>query len=380
MNTRESRVLFISVSALIVTGCANAPDDITEVQSAVRFDNESIATPAFYNNDSGSDADYTKIMNFNPYGNAFIIVNIGCDYSGARTQPGNLGSPCLVAGGPGPLNDSFFGPKISYLASKIGQLHDAGVFVFGYVYTGGIPLSAPTQYRNTSDIDADINRWAQYGAGQAARLKVDGIFFDASYRSTTSGVAAAEYLSDRAQSSFQFGAWLSFGSLGPGRSIFNWGDVPASMQTYVNCLTRRGHTDPNDQSHWNYLVLHEKAESDYLNSVAATPVSWLQNTTSPYHFITIVHHAATSGSTVPTILSKSRDWNSFFAYVTDSPVPPSNSRYATTPGQNVWSQLMSAMNAPCCKTYQYGVSTISAETNALNASCVAANPATPSYP
>jgi hypothetical protein len=352
----------VTWTLLVLAGCSGeSPDDVVTVSSALRYDNQSVVTPAYF---GGTDASYNVLMapGANPHGNAVAIVNAGCDHSGVKVNPGDPMSPCVIAGGPGSVKDT-------YIETKIAQLHAAGVMVFGYVWFGGNPPGSPVTYRSSSDLVMDLSNWYAYGSSAADRL--DGIFFDGFTRATAGGLAQAEYVTDVVQSWFKFGEWSGNWSNWPGRAIFNWGNTPSQMQQYVECLIGR---DAIASGHaWNYFVLHETYQTTFLGGVGSSPPSWLQNRFNPFHFMTMVHSATSDGSSVPLILWKSRNWNAGFTYVTDRTL--ASNPYAAPPAPAVWNSLLSVLNADCCYEYPNGT-----DYDEMPTSCPAADAATPSYP
>jgi hypothetical protein len=321
-----------------------------------------LAVPAYFSDDAGGDASFTEIAGAHQSDLPEIaIVNAGCDHSGrVDTRTGN----CTIGGGPGPSRSAYVHDKIVFLRSR-------GIKVFGYVWLGPVTAAGSKSYRSTADVVADMHGWVDsYADPGNPQTIVNGFFFDSAYRSTTGGVAQAEYV---ALQSAQIATWAGpavgeTGSAAGGRCIFNWGTMADTyMQTYLDCVLRGG---PSGSAAWNYIVVQENAASNVANDELP---AWARYRYNPQHFISIVHHAPANPSEVPALLSTLRtSWNSAYAYVTDLPTGSNGSIYDAAPTPALWQAQASQGGAA---NYAFG-----ALDDLLASNCPAADTTTPAYP
>jgi hypothetical protein len=272
------------------------------------------------------------------------------------------------------------------LVNRIAQLHSYGIYVYGYVWNGGIPVDNPAAYRTTADVSQDIARWVEYGT--ASGVPLDGIFFDGAYRYSGGSVPQAEYLVDTVATGLEYGrAFFGAGNGADGKAVFNWGDTPCDpscvlpscdpvnncptsyLQQYIDCTARRGTIYP-----WTVFVLQEKAEMAY-RGLGVTP-PWMQNRYNPGHFMNIIHDADPNGSYLGFDFAKSYDLNAGNIYVTNLAANP----YGDAPSDFIWGQEWQAAhyynNQGYPVTYQYGVY----DDILTGSSCPSPSSATPAFP
>jgi hypothetical protein len=360
-------VVVAGVAAMVVVGCAEpeVETDRLASQSAVMNGTAGgLIVPAYFSADSGGDASFAQIAAGHQSALPEIaIVNAGCDASG-NVSPDTGG--CVIGGGPGPRRSEYVHDKIAYLRAR-------GIKVFGYVWAGRVTANGKTTYRNSADIVADMQAWAQsYTDADNPLTLVNGFFFDSAYRATAGGVAQAEYIAAQAA---QYAAWSgpAVGELNQaagGRSIFNWGTTAGDyMRPYLDC-TLRGTGGATDG--WNYVVVQEDAATPFMGTNGELP-AWARYRYNPEHFISIIHHASSDPGDVRGLLTAARQrWNSAYAYVTDLPSDGNSHYYSTAPGAAVWdAQAAQGGSAP----YPYGVTD-----DTMTAECPAPSAATPAYP
>jgi len=300
-----------------------------------------------------------------------VVVNAGCDYTGILDAPNH----CAIGGGPGPSVNS-------YLQGKIAELHAAGKHVYGYVWTGGVPLTAPTAYRSTNDIMNDVWYWYQYSVatGGGPGALVDGIFLDgADRRSTTvDGVAQAESIA------FYVAQTTTFreGNLqGWGQSIFNWGNIPHDtssgnyLMPYLDCtlelIAEPGQEGPEV---WNRYVVRE----DFTNQFSGQFPDFLQGRYYPDHFVAIAHNFDENNNDMHALINIAADWNAGNIFVTERGAP----YYDAMPNDNVWSTEEYETSMGFYYAFGADLWDQTYETQA-NGQCPAwdpENPPTPSYP
>jgi hypothetical protein len=330
MDARRDRILSGAILvAALACGCSNATPSIEERRSAVTSDFwPGIIVPAYWT-DSTHDTDFANVEQSVAWG---AIVNAGCDYTG--TIDPTTGS-CAIGGGPGPQTDS-------YIQSKIKELHAWGKHVYGYVWTGGIPVPTPTRpataYRSTYDIMYDIWYWYQYSvaAGGGSDALLDGIFLDGADRSETSvgAVQQAEWIAlyVAQNTTFQDGQLHGWG-----QSIFNWGRFPDSqnmmpsyMMPYLDCTLVDMSYDSQQGgiAGWNRYVVRETAAPNFAGSLP----SWARGRYYPDHFIAIVHDSSSAATDVPGIITTAVNWNAGNVYITNQP------GYDSLANSTVWTE------------------------------------------
>jgi len=305
----------VILMALAAGACSEPEQDLGTVAQEATASTQGIGVPAYFGETDNNS--YVLLRNENVEGDTslvtFAIVNAGCDYTGLHKPPPNQNS-CVIAGGPGSSTST-------ELSNRIRELHEGHVGVFGYVYMGPVPVeNSGPPYRSTNDVLQDIERWRTYP-------QVDGIFFDRAHRPSTAGLPKQQYLQEYV--SPRFGYAQFFGASVPGRSMFNWGDTPSHMESYVNCIVTRG-------AGWNYFVLHETAESTFLGRTAP---AWIANF-NPYHFSSMIHGA--HQSMLSSVVAKSRELNTGNIYITDRTLEPNP--WETLPSFNLWSAQLQAVN------------------------------------
>ncbi len=359
-------VAWASLGLVVVSlGCAEAgvETELQASQSAVASATAGgLMVPAYFSDDAAGDASFAEIAGAHESDLPEIaIVNAGCDHTGKID--GRTGS-CAIGGGPGPSRSAYVHDKIAYLRSR-------GVKVFGYVWLGAVTTNGVKGYRPTADVIADMRAWVDgYADAGNPQTVVNGFFFDSAYRSTTSGVAQAEYV---AAQTAQIATWAgpAVGETGAqqgGRAIFNWGAMADTyMQTYLDCVLRG---DPNANGAWNYVVVREDAAA---NITGDKLPDWARYRYNPQHFITIAHHAPASAADLTALLSTLRtSWNSAYAYVTDLPSGAGGSIYDAAPANPVWQAEASQSGMA---DYTFG-----ALADVLTSDCPAASTTAPAYP
>jgi hypothetical protein len=358
---KSGTVLVVIVTGVFGCGYDRPEDNLQVVQSELGVIRPGgIVVPAYF----GLDNDFTEISGpHSPTLPEIAIVNAGCDYTGQKDETDH----CLIAGGPGPSRNNFIHDKIIYLRQR-------GVKVFGYVYTGGVPLGAPTAYRATGDAYLDMVYWFNnYVDNDNPLTRLNGIFFDTADRASTSGVGSAAYLAHWA-SIYTNWSGTAVGEQGQstqGRSIFNWGRTAmeaSMMQSYFDCLLLKNSNSTTGG--WNYFVLQENYASTFMAPGYYMP-TWARNKYDPTHFMTIIHDSNPDGTDVHSIISRARTtWNSAYAYVTDDLQVPNP--YDAAPAPAVWNaQASEAGNT----SYNFGTAP-----DILNACGFADSGSTPPFP
>lgn len=198
--------------------------------------------------------------------------------------------------GPGTGVDPILQGNITrYLTNELIQ-------VFGYVNFASS--------RSMTDVTTDITAWSHYSG-------LTGIFFDVASRtdSSNTNLGRAEYVAELVTSLFA-------DQYGQNGSVFNWGSTNATMEPYVNCVGTPGQGAPRNTRTW--FVTEETSQNTYTNVLPndlVTPpldsnYSWLTSY-NPMHFINLIHGVTQDGSTVQSLMEKSRRLNAFNVYLTD---------------------------------------------------------------
>ena len=208
------------VGAVAVCGCGEMPPDTETTRGAALVaSNQYVSVPAYWD-PTRMSLDFDTLAQWDNHNSRgaikSVIVNLGCEYDGGWVNGACTAQPGLprVAGGPGSGNDPDLLARYQALAPKIAALKADGVEVYGYI---DFYANRPTQ-----DIGNDLYGWGLF-LGYDNDVWLDGIFFDDAARTSTIGMARAQYWANAAR---QF--------LGGKRVIFNYGTSNSTIGEFVS--------------------------------------------------------------------------------------------------------------------------------------------------
>jgi hypothetical protein len=313
MIAMSRRFCVLLFGAALVAGCGELPEEGTSAvetrQSALIFSKQYVVVPAYFDPQANA-LDFDTLSDWDNHNSKqaikSAIVNLGCEYSAPWTM-GACGSS--IAGGPGSSSDPNYATRQAALAAKIANLHASGIQVFGYVdYYASRP---------SANIQADLfSGWNQLGPITGQYL--DGIYFDDADRSSSAGVARAEYWTTQVFNNFHPQGNPSLN----GRVIFGYGTTHTWTGDYVRCVA-------NYHGGFNWFVTQENTLSAYTAidpwaQFASGGASQWMNGYIPDHFINIVNNDTGANQTLATmqdLANRSRILNAGQLYVTDGPFP-----------------------------------------------------------